>query len=426
MSTATPPILTEETTLAWLSQFRVEDQTRAAKLVSAVVLVSHDEFSNNLRALLTVRANAQSGPVALYAERELRKRFGIPHRLFKEANRKIKRAKGNGPQPVQPTRGYDPDVGSEGLVAQLITELCRTDKKKYINHPGPDEIRRRKIRRFVLVTDLVGSGRRARTYLEAAWRVRSVRSWWSLHLLRFEVVAYAATEQGRAYVEKHPSTPVVSYVVPCPTIETAFGRPEAGSMKGLCIHYDPVNHDVDESLGVGGLGTLIAFAHGAPNNAPRIFHKSGTQWAPLFPARVTSSIPSKHFGTKSTADAIRQRLIDLRHQALARGTWLEAASDQARKAFLLMAAATRSPRTDDMLAIRTGLTVIEIRTECQRLSDLGWMDSFRRLTDAGYGQLAHARAKGAPRGDSRNRTVAKSTKVPYYPQSLRSPMTRSR
>lgn len=426
MSTSTPPILAEATTLAWLSQFRVEDQARAAKLATAILLVSHDEFFDNLRALLSARGNAQAGPIALYAERELPKRFGVPNRLFKEANRKIRRAEGVGPQPVQPTRRYDPDVGSEGLVAQLITELCRADKKKYINHPGPNEIRRRKIRRFVVVTDLIGSGRRARTYLEAAWRVRSVRSWWSLHLIRFEVVAYAATERGRAYIEKHPCAPVVSHVIPCPTIDTAFARPESGSMKGLCIHYDPVNHDVDESLGVGGLGTLITFAHGVPNNAPRIFHKSGTRWTPLFPARVTSSVPSKHFGTKSTAEAIRKRLVDLGHQALARGAWLEAASDQTRKAFMLMAAVSRSPRTDDILAIRTGLNVIEIQAECHRLIDLGWMDHSRRLTDAGYGQLAHARVKGVPLQNSRARTMAKSAKLPYYPQSLRSPKAKSR
>lgn len=238
MSTPIPPILAEEATLAWLSKFRVEHQAQAAILVKAITLVSRDEFTDNLRALLTARANAQAGPVALYAERELPKRFGVPHRLFKEANLKIRRAKGIGPQPVKPIRGYAPDVGSEGLVAQLITELNRTNPEKFVIHPGPDEIRRRRIHLFVVVTDLIGSGRRARTYFEAAWRVRSVRSWWSSHLMRFEVIAYATTERGRALVEKHPCAPVVSHVIPCPTIDTAFARPEAGRMKGLCIHYD--------------------------------------------------------------------------------------------------------------------------------------------------------------------------------------------
>lgn len=426
MSNPSPTILAEETTLAWLSQFGIQDQERAAKLVGRFLLVSHDEFHDNLRALLTARAMVHSGPVALYAERELPRRFGVPNRLFKEPNRKVKRAVGIGPQPVEPTRRYDPDVGSEGLVAQLITELCRTDPNKYINHPGADEIRRKKVRCFLLVTDLVGSGRRARTYLEAAWRVRSVRSWWSLRLMRFEVVAYAATDRGRTLVERHPCTPRLSHVVPCPTIDTVFARPEAASMKGLCIHYDPTSRDADESLGIGGLGTLIAFAHGVPNNAPRIFHKAGTRWTPLFPARVTSSIPSKHFGPRTTADAIRTRLGELRHRALARGTWLDSASEETRKAFLVMAATSRPPHTDDMLAIRTGLTVIEIEDVCRRLIDLGWMTDGRRLTDAGYGQLRHAVGTDGTKLDPQARTMARSTELPYYPQSLRSPTEKSR
>lgn len=426
MSSPSPAILAEETTLAWLSQFSVEDQKRAARLVGSFLLVSHDEFHDNLRALLTNRAMAKPGPVALYAERELPKRFGVPHRLFKEPNRKVRRAEGIGPQPVKPTRGYDPEVGSEGLVAQLITELCRTDSNKYINHPGADEIRRKRIRRFLLVTDIVGSGRRARTYLEAAWRVRSVRSWWSLRRLRFEVVAYATTDRGRTLVERHPCAPLLSHVVPCPTIDAVFSRPEAVSMKSLCIHYDPMSREVDESLGIGGLGTLIAFAHGVPNNAPRIFHKAGTSWTPLFPARVTSSIPSKHFGTKATADSIRIRLGELRHRALARGAWLESASNETRKAFLVMAATSRPPRTDDMLAIRTGLTVIEIEGVCRRLMDRGWMTDGRRLTDAGYGQLRHAAGKKGSKLDLPARAMVKSAERPYYPQSLRSPTEKSR
>jgi hypothetical protein len=182
-----PSFLTEQPTLAWLAQFRLEDQPLAAALISRLVLVSHDEFATNLKALLTTRFDNAGGPVGLYAERELPMRLGVPHRLFKEARKRVRRATGLGPQPVRPTRAYDPEVGSEGIVAWLITELCRSFPDRFFNHPGPNEIRRKKIRRFVVVTDMVGSGRRARTYLEAAWRVRSVRSWWSWHLFQFEV-----------------------------------------------------------------------------------------------------------------------------------------------------------------------------------------------------------------------------------------------
>ena len=101
---------------------------------------------------------------------------------------------------------YDPQVGSEGLIASLITQLCRERRDQFLNHPGPDSIRRKKLRAFFLITDFIGSGERVCDYLTAAWRVASVKSWSSFHLLRFEVIAYSATDKGSA-PRQSPSKP---------------------------------------------------------------------------------------------------------------------------------------------------------------------------------------------------------------------------
>lgn len=411
---------------AWLKQFRVADQDRAAKLLSKFRLVSRDEFADGLRELVTLRADSVDGPVGLYAERELRVRLGVPNRLFKESTRKVRRAHGVGPQAVKPTKAYDPSVGSEGLVAQLITELCRARPKKFVNHPGPDKLRKMKVRAFFVVTDLVGSGKRARTYLEAAWRVRSVRSWWSGRFLRFEVVAYAATEKGKKLVESHHSQPVVSALVPCPTIHTSFNRTEAGTMVALCTGYDPIKNDPEGSLGIGGLGTLIAFAHGAPNNAPRIFNKKSSKWTPIFPARTTAGLASRHFGRSMSSDAIEKRLGALNQRVLARSPAVRQASDDTKRVILLLAALGRSPRLNEIIAERTGLTVIEIDQLCARLLELNWIDSKRRLTDAGRGELAHARAQAIRQQRKAVNVVVANELAPYYPLSLRSPSSKSR
>jgi hypothetical protein len=244
-----------ETTLSWLGQFDLEDQPTALAMLRAMTLVSRDAFTDRLRALALRRLCGGEEPLGLYAERELLRRKGVPNRLFKETKTKVRRAFGIGPQPVRPTKAYDPDVGSEGLVAQLVSELCREYPKRFYNHPGPDAIRKHKIRRFILLTDFIGSGRRARTYLQAAWRVRSVRSWWSAKLrggLSFEVLAYAAASVGRSRVEDHPSKPAVHVVVGCPTIENAFGSDLRARVRGLCIRYDPGNHDPVAALGYEG------------------------------------------------------------------------------------------------------------------------------------------------------------------------------
>ena len=296
--------LKAEPTLAWLGQFAPEDQSTAVALLRAMKLVSRDAFAEGLRALLLARLSEGNLPIGVYVEREVRHRHGVPFRLFKESRTKVRRAFGIGPPPVQPTKAYDANVGSEGLVAQLVSEVCRAHPKKIYNHPGPDVIRKHRIRRFVLVTDFIGSGKRARTYLHAAWRVRSVRSWWSGRAskgLSFEVVAYAATLTGRAVVEGHPSRPEVHTVVGCPTLDTEFS---ANDVRNLCEKYSPVPPSVMPPTGYAHGGALIAFAHGVPNNAPLILHKRGNRWAPLFPARITSAT-RQHFFDGRDAEAVR-------------------------------------------------------------------------------------------------------------------------
>ncbi|WP_051299945.1 phosphoribosyltransferase-like protein [Methylobacter luteus] len=420
-------LLDQPLTQAWLNQFRIDDQPRAAALLSKFVLVSRDEFATGLRDLVSVRSQRIKGPIALYAEREVRHRLGKPHRLFKESRIKVRRAEGIGPKAVEPTKAYDQSVGSEGLVAQLITELCRENPKKFVSHPGPDTIRMKKVRGFFVLTDLIASGERANSYLSAAWQVRSVRSWGSWGLLKFEVIAYAGTTDGTRVVQKHRCRPTVSSIVPCPTVRECFPSTEANRMAGLCVSYDPVRPRGKDSLGYGNIGALIAFAHGAPNNVPRIFHKTGrgsSVWTPLFPSRVTAGVAPQNFGRSFSASIIEHRLKALGQKVLARSPAALYASDATKRKLLLLAALLRRPRLDMAIAERTGLTTIEVGCLCTELESLGWIDSRRHLTDRGYGELLHARAGAIRQAQSRSKEMDHTQKVAYYPTSLRSPYSK--
>jgi hypothetical protein len=409
--------MTSEPTLAWLGQFDPDDQAAAQAMLQNMMLVSRDAFADGLRKLILHRLAAGEEPVGLYAEREVRHHKGIPNRLFKETKKKVKRAFGAGPAPVEATKTYRPEVGSEGLVAQIVTELCRERRGVLVSHPGPDAIRKYKIRRFIVLTDFIGSGKRVRDYLEAAWRVRSVRSWWSSRQrtgLSFEVIAYTATPAGRRLVEEHPCEPVVSVVAGSPTIDTLPDELRV-SVRGICIRYDPVDHDPIESLGFAGGGALIAFAHGVPNNAPRILHKRSSRWAPLFPARVTAGSRA-HFADRRDPQAVVERLIRLRQRRLAAGPWLQGASAQARGLFLTLAALGRGPRFDEVLSRKTGLTVLEVQRWVSFAVEQGWVNSQRRLTDRGQAELAQARE-----GAKRKISLQPKREELYYPSSLREP-----
>lgn len=402
----------------WLSQFAAHEQPLAMDMLRALKLVSRDEFSERLRQLILDCANGVHEPIGLYAERELNKRKGVPHRLFKQPKRKPRRAHGIGPQPVHSLRGYAPDVGSEGLVAQLISELKREFPRKFVDHPGPDAIRKKKLRRFIVVTDLIGSGTRARTYLEAAWRVQSVKSWWSgrsVAGLHFAVVAYTATDAGAAFVKKHKTLPEVFVVERCPTIKSEFGVTKARRISELCKAKAPDLPD-NAALGYGGTGALIAFAHGAPNNAPVILHRSKGAWNALFPKRVTASV--RRYFASSEPDVIRLRLQKMRQHRLSKSPWIDAATPEKRKVLLALASLVREPKTDEAISDRTGLTIFEVATAMKIALSVGWINGRRQLSDSGRAEIDRIRLFVEPDCIP----LPKEPEVAYVPKSLRVPV----
>lgn len=418
----------------WLTQFDIGDRAIAEQLLAATVLVSRDQFHDQLRELILANAKEIDGSVALYAERELRHRHGVPHRLFKESSRLPRRAEGSaGPSPVMATKAYDPSVGSEGLVANLITELCREFRGKFLNHPGPDQIRKQRARAFWVVTDFVGSGQRARNYLQAAWMVRSVRSWWSGHFMRPSVVAYASTDAGEKWVRSHPSKPQLLQVTPCPTVQTSFPVSLAEKVVNLCEAYNPASGTGSPfgsgmpALGYAGGGALIVFAHGAPNNVPTILHKASSRktrpWTPLFPARVSAGLPAQVFGQSLSAEEIAQRLSKRGQTALARSAVALGASVRQGEVLMLLGALSHPPRMNDsVLSGRSGLPTYRVAALCRVLISHGWLDSQRRLTDSGRGQVKHFRKKANAILRGMFRPSGLPQYWPYYPKSLRQPV----
>jgi len=407
----------------FVRQFDAADQALATRLLENLHLVSQEELAAALRELILERGQAGDGPVGLYAEREIRQSARKPHRLFEQPQRGIRRATGSGPLAVSPVRRYDQDVGSEGPIAQIVSQLCRQHRTLFLSHPGPDQIRAKKVRRIFIVTDLVGSGDRAWKYIEAAWRVRSVRSWWSLGYLKFEVIAFAATGKGKARVESHNSRPDVHYQVPCPTIGNTFSEQAAADIAQLCVNYDPIARSPVDSLGYDGTGALLIFANGAPNNVPRMLFSNNRSrsWVPLFPQRVVADVPAEHFGTRYTPDEIERRLTQMRQRVLASSTALQRAPKSTQQFVLLLAALARAPRNLESIARRSGLTVTEVKNLGARLRQLRWITKEWRPTDAGMGQLEHAR-NVARQLQRRRRVTEQREEAEYYPQSLRAPV----
>ncbi len=404
----------------WLSQFKVDDQAKAIKLIDSMLLVSQDEFIDRMRNIILKRAEVSQTPIGLYAEREIKKWRGEPNRLFKEkAKKNVKRALGAGPRPVESVRHYAPETGSEGIIAWLITELCREYPDKFINHPGPDRIRSKRVREIFIITDFIGSGKRVFDYLQAAWRIASVKSWHSYQLTKFEVLAYSGTGAGIKVVEKHKCQPKTDLVVSCPTIYTEFSYELELELRKLCQHYDPVDHDDTDSLGYKGTGALIVFSHSCPNNVPRMVHKVGKRWKPLFPSRVTAKVRAV-FGNRDDASELFKRLESLGEKRVSSETWIRKTSMEGKKMLLLLSALRRAPRFDEALSRKTRLIIPEIRLLVVKAKNWGLIDEKRKLTTEGHYQLKHVRSCKA-----QNKILTSDSNQMYYPKSLRVPYNAS-
>ncbi len=405
----------------WLNQFDREDLGDAKRLLYAIRNVTADEFHDSMTDLVRARVEADPGPVGLFVESERRNWKGRPHRLFSEKRRKHWRAFGSGPPVIEPARTVDPEVGSEGIIAQIVSGVSRQARTRATIHPRPKTIRKRKIRRFILVTDFIGSGDRAYRYLDSAWRVRSVRSWWSARRskgMSFEVIAYSATEAGRVKIEAHPTRPVVNFIEGCPTIEQVFDSPDVRlRIKNLCIRYGSFNPNFDP-LGYGGTGALITFAHGMPNNAPAIFHKrnklKAKPWAPLYPERVTSERRTGIVALTEDWEASQLELHRIAKEKVPLSPSFLSAPSVIRDAVRVLLSLDRAPRTETAISSRTSLSVKRVKGALARSRKYGWIDDHSRITDKGRKELARL-------GASVQREIEFQSASIYIPRSLRAP-----
>jgi len=122
----------------WLSQFDIEDEATAITMIGAMRRVSSDDFVTHIRARVFEAADETDGAVALYAERVVLpydKKLP-PDPLFSQPADRPRRATGARTMAVDPNY----EVGSEGIIAQLITELNRGNPKTFLNHPGAEQL----------------------------------------------------------------------------------------------------------------------------------------------------------------------------------------------------------------------------------------------------------------------------------------------
>ena len=190
-------------------------------------------------------------------------------------------------------------------------------------------------------------------------------------------------------------------------------------MVQLCTRYAKFNPHI-EPLGYGGLGTLITFAHGMPNNAPAIFHQRSTRksrpWAPLYPQRVTSGRRGEGQSRviDEQSDGMQVDLQRITKQRVLLSPKVRSAPLVLREAVGVLLSLDRGPRSVTAISARTGLSVERVKSAFARIDTYGWMDDDCRVTEKGRRELARL-------GGPIQRGVQFGPSNLYIPRSLRTP-----
>lgn len=366
---------------AWLDNFSSVQRDTAALLVESLELVSETDLRRELGDLIARVVASVPAPVAAFPAREVSKGLAA-HGEGRDGTYNLL-------EPGLP--------GSEAIVGSILTGVSRRHPKVsnlLVTHDLVT-LRDRKVRTFLLVDDFSGSGKRLVDYHRALLRHPTVRSWTSLGLIEFHVVAYAATKLAARLLRKRFGGGRVHFARACPTFASAGWTPEQLSEVEALCRSSAGRRRRDWALGFRDSRALIAFEHTAPNNLPFVLWKVADGWNSLFEFKGVPSDLLRLFTMRP--GPVREPL---------------AGSAGARRIGQIIDLLGHRVRNVGDIAEVTAISIDEVSRLLVLVQELGLAGANLRLTDAGRIELkrwrtAHAIRELPDRSD------------PYYPHQLR-------
>jgi RNA-directed DNA polymerase len=265
---------------AWLSQFTPENQAAAKCLLMKLSFVTRDDYSNWLKeALQSLPANE---PCAVYAVRKAEKKVKKIDYLWDVKGNVVNRP--------------GTTLGSEDLVYSLVSNVVRSNEKRFFDHPSLGVLKKKKIHNIVLIDDSIGSGDRVSGFIKSMMAHKSFRSWWSFGFINIIVLSFARTiESKKAIIEKipgsnhgkrkHPVSSKIRFVS-----EIVYSKIWLKGRWGP--GYEAILNSCDSKAkilkwprGYGDVMGNIVFYHSVPNNIPGVLFECKNRWRPLFPGR---------------------------------------------------------------------------------------------------------------------------------------------
>ncbi|WP_199450853.1 phosphoribosyltransferase-like protein [Vibrio harveyi] len=280
----------------WLSQFLPEHRGVAAQLLDSLHIVSTEDMRSDLRVLIEDIARDRSQKSALLPIREC----AAQESIYDTQNPTI--------SPV--LQSATESLGSEAFISNLYTELTRARKRQFMLEkvqvngerkelaPSLSFMKHHKFKNLFLVDDLIGSGDRVVSYLDALFRNKTINSWVSYGYIKVHIVSFMATDEGKRVVSraiKRRKNVSLHVMHRAPSLRDLA---DIKALEWLCKSYADKN--TQYPLGYKESAVRVVFTHSAPNNLPSILYRpvytkfrpnnapslNLSQWAAMFPNRT--------------------------------------------------------------------------------------------------------------------------------------------
>lgn len=399
-----------ETGRAWLSNFGAIDVPTATVLLDGLRFAGLDTLHNGLTdALERMESKGHAQQATLL----------LPERNLGDFKKEFSRNPESAIAYENFMPGADLEVtpGSEGLIGGILRDFVKEGKGSETPWISPDadleEIRERRCRSIMLVTDYCGSGNQVLRLAAAILRNPTIRSWRSRHYIELEVLAFAASPAATRRLAAARSIDKVHSIEPAPTIDDAPWRSEVReAVIDLCKRERRTKRY--SALGYKNSGGLFATARSAPNNLPALFLQAPEGWHPLFPGRrVTAKVATDLAGSKPSED-LRQAADRVGQIRIGRNVRLEYMRPESRDLLQVLVSIHRRRKEVLELAIELGRPVANIEALFLALRELGFVDHSFAITPAGRDELDAQK-------QALRRTTAnlESSDEVYYPRSLR-------
>lgn len=397
----------------WIRNFRADEYATAKLLLDAVQIVKWSEARPRLQRLvqLSIQSAARQ-PIwilPVLAEEDI---HDILRKKALDEGKKYKR-----PAKLIPFINFTPGTlisstpGSEGAIGNMLRKITGGD----ILPPSTplDQLRGKKVRIILLVTDFVGSGKQVTDFVRILLTNATLRSWKSFGWVSIRVVTYAISPQALNLIEANVDIERIDYVLIEPTIATAsWATKQRTEVTALCVKYAG---NLTSPLGFNDHGGLFAFQESIPNTLPIILRRGGKNWSRLFdgrgiPEKLEQELPSVQISDVDYSQRfafLGQDRMSVAHRRQMRLT--------NRQILLVLSHLLAENRSIASVQAVLGTDYARTRLLVDYIALNGWISTDLQLTPAGRAELNA--------GKRRSRRVEKlgiaPKDQPYYPLSLR-------